>query len=344
MKEQLKLLIELQVHDAKIQELEGALKAFPAKFEAMHADVRKVEALLERERTQLHDTEAWRKRQETEARDQEDALIRAKQRSSMVKNVKEHMANERELESNRKNTQSREEEVARLSGAVVTAKKALEQHEKDFAEMKSHVTGEEAAARSEMSAVEKQIAAAKRGREDAANAVDPAALKRYSAIRMRRGLALAPVKAGTCQGCHMNIPPQLFNTLQRGLSIETCPNCNRIIYWDRILNPDGAAAEKVAAKPAEKPDKPKAKKAVAQKGPVTPFVARQSVTHANVDTTPKAPKAPLAAPAGSDLGTFMSPPSATTAASSKAPETRTDNATHDDAPEGEAAPEAPHST
>ena len=109
MKDQLRLLIELQVHDAKIQELEATLKAFPAKFEAMSADVRKVEAMLERERVQLAETEAWRKRQEDEAREQEDALIRARQRSQMVKNVKEHMANERELEVTRRNAAAREE-------------------------------------------------------------------------------------------------------------------------------------------------------------------------------------------------------------------------------------------
>jgi predicted nucleic acid-binding Zn-ribbon protein len=57
---------------------------------------------------------------------------------------------------------------------------------------------------------------------------------------MRRGLAMVPVKNGTCQGCNMNIPPQLFNTLQRGNSIEVCGNCNRIIYWDKLMeDPDG---------------------------------------------------------------------------------------------------------
>ena len=71
---------------------------------------------------------------------------------------------------------------------------------------------------------------------------------KYSAIRMKRGLALVPVKNGTCQGCNMNIPPQLFNMIQRGDSIELCGNCNRIIYWDKIMeNTDG--------KPAEKPEK-----------------------------------------------------------------------------------------
>ena len=49
MKEQIKLLIELQKHDARIQELEGMKKVWPQKLEALRGDVQKVEDLLARE-------------------------------------------------------------------------------------------------------------------------------------------------------------------------------------------------------------------------------------------------------------------------------------------------------
>ena len=57
-----------------------------------------------------------------------------------------------------------------------------------------------------------QIAEERKLREVAAARVRPDVLKKYSTIRMRRGLAMVPVKNGTCQGCNMNIPPQLFNS------------------------------------------------------------------------------------------------------------------------------------
>jgi hypothetical protein len=34
-----------------------------------------------------------------------------------------------------------------------------------------------------------------------------------------------------CQGCHMNIPPQMYNELQRGDNLTKCPMCQRLIYW-----------------------------------------------------------------------------------------------------------------
>jgi predicted nucleic acid-binding Zn-ribbon protein len=225
------------------------IKVFPQKLEAMTEDLRKVEAMLSRERAQLEETESWRKKQEQEMADEEAQLIKAKQRSQLVKNAREHMANERELEATRRMTQEREAEVGRLTDAVENAKKSIAQHEADFAALQEHVAKEAEAAQQKISELEGQIGQEKQLREVAAGRVEPSVLKKYAAIRMRRGLAMAPVKNGTCQGCNMNIPPQLFNILQRGNSIELCGNCNRIVYWDKLLeDPDGKPAEPAPAK------------------------------------------------------------------------------------------------
>jgi hypothetical protein len=245
LKEQLLLLIEVQRHDARLQELDGMLKVWPQKLEAMGEDLARVEQLLQKERTQLEETEAWRRRQEQEAKDDEASVLKAKQKAGQVKNAKEMMASERELQATRKSAQERQEEVVKLGGAVETAKKSIAQHEADLNALRQHVEGERDAARTKISEIEAQIAEEKQLRQKAAERVRPDVMKKYASIRMRRGLALVPVKNGTCQGCNMNIPPQLYNMLQRGTSIELCGTCNRIIYWDKLLeNTDGEPSEK----------------------------------------------------------------------------------------------------
>ena len=89
-----------------------------------------------------------------------------------------------------------------------------------------------------MAEIEAKIAELRVERDKLAADVKPDVLKRYSNIRMRRGLAVVSVRNGTCQGCNMNIPPQLYNVLQRGVSLETCPSCHRIIYWDDLMKPE----------------------------------------------------------------------------------------------------------
>ena len=49
--------------------------------------------------------------------------------------------------------------------------------------------------------------------------------------------AMAPVIApGTCQGCRMNLPPQLYYNLRTRLDTDSCPSCQRIIYAAEALD------------------------------------------------------------------------------------------------------------
>ena len=48
----------------------------------------------------------------------------------------------------------------------------------------------------------------------------------------RAGVAVALAKVGTCQGCRMRLPPQLYNEIQKHLQIHFCPNCQRILYYE----------------------------------------------------------------------------------------------------------------
>ena len=44
-------------------------------------------------------------------------------------------------------------------------------------------------------------------------------------------VAIVAVQDAVCQGCNMNIPPQVYNELLRYDSLRYCPSCFRIIYW-----------------------------------------------------------------------------------------------------------------
>ena len=129
----------------------------------------------------------------------------------------------------------REEEILKLMTAIEASKKSVAAHEKDVTELRAHVAEEEAATQLKVDEIQVKIDAEKVERNQLAAKVRPEVLKRYSTIRIRRGLAVVPVVRGACQGCHMKIPPQLFNQLQRGNSVEACPTCYRIIYWDELM-------------------------------------------------------------------------------------------------------------
>ena len=56
-------------------------------------------------------------------------------------------------------------------------------------------------------------------------------LNQYERIRgARAGLGITAAVGGRCRACNMMVPPQLFNELQRGSALHSCPSCNRILY------------------------------------------------------------------------------------------------------------------
>ena len=49
----------------------------------------------------------------------------------------------------------------------------------------------------------------------------------------RGGLAVVEIRGGTCQGCRMHVPPQLFNQIQRNEQVILCPSCQRMLSGSR---------------------------------------------------------------------------------------------------------------
>jgi predicted nucleic acid-binding Zn-ribbon protein len=237
-RDQLKRLEELQAHDARIQELESSLKAIPMKLAATQNDLARVEGLLTSERQALADTERYYGEQKGLLTEDEIQVAGAKHKLAQAKNSKEYMAAQREIDQRREGLSAREGEIAKLVEAVDAKKKLLADRASDVETLKGSIAKDGDAAKARMAEIEGKIAELRAERDKLAADVKPDVLKRYSSIRMRRGLAVVSVRNGTCQGCNMNIPPQLFIVIQRGQTIETCPSCHRIIYWEDLMKDD----------------------------------------------------------------------------------------------------------
>jgi predicted nucleic acid-binding Zn-ribbon protein len=50
-------------------------------------------------------------------------------------------------------------------------------------------------------------------------------------IESSGGIAVTEVKEEVCQGCNMNIPPQLYVEIKSNEEIIQCPQCRRILYY-----------------------------------------------------------------------------------------------------------------
>jgi len=69
--------------------------------------------------------------------------------------------------------------------------------------------------------------------EEISAEIDSELIRKYTIVKEKvKSRAVVAVKNAVCQGCNLNIPPQLYNDLQRFDDLKFCPHCQRIIYWE----------------------------------------------------------------------------------------------------------------
>jgi hypothetical protein len=230
LKEQLRLLRDLQAIDSRRQEMRKSIEALPERLRPAKQDLAKLEAMLQQEREQLADTEKWRADQEEQVKREEEAVRQARSKLQQSRNTKDFAAASREVENKRRMIAEREEELIKVIGTMEATSAQLAQREKDVEALRQHVTTEEATVASRTAELTAELDKQESGRQAIASQVPRDLLRRYEQVQRRRGIALVPVVDGICKGCFMALPPQLNNIIARGTSLESCPSCQRLLY------------------------------------------------------------------------------------------------------------------
>lgn len=249
MKDQLRLLRELQAIDSRVTEVRKSIDALPARLEPAKQDLARLEAMLTQERTQLAETEKWRVEQEELIKREEEAVRQAKAKLQQSRNTKDFSAASREVDNKRRMISEREDELVKVIDAMEATRARLTQREADVAALREKVSSEEAEVAVKVAELRQEMASAESGRGAIASQVPRDLLRRYEMVQKRRGLALAPVVDGICKGCFMALPPQLSNIIARCTSLESCPSCQRLLYRPDLM--DGQPPAQPSAEPAK---------------------------------------------------------------------------------------------
>ena len=238
LREKLKALEELQQIDLETNEIRSVLESLGPRRAQVEEKVLEARRSYDEEKSRLEVNERERRQLETLLGMERDKVKKWEGRLGEIRTPREYAALSREIDIAKKSNDTQSEQLRALSGEAAEIQKALEERAEWLAEQEEANQGDLAELDARRAEVEERLRQLEAKRGEAVRAVDPSLLSRYENIRKRRsGVALAPVVGMTCRGCNRNVPPQLAITLQRADSIETCPNCHRIIYAAEALNP-----------------------------------------------------------------------------------------------------------
>jgi predicted nucleic acid-binding Zn-ribbon protein len=224
---------------AALQELDRHLREKTELVRASEEEVVELEQQLAQQRELTRQAcaerdvaDARRAELETQLEAEEAKMKDRRMRLNRVRNEKELQALRREIEVSKEANQQTEEELLRLLELLEALAAAAHSAEQRLAELEAASAARITERRAGMGQLRADVARERQARDQMAAALDASLRQKYEQIFERRGgTAVVEVRNGICQGCHMNLPPQLFNELQRTRDVRLCPNCHRILFW-----------------------------------------------------------------------------------------------------------------
>jgi hypothetical protein len=228
---QIATLEELAIVDATIRKLDTQIAEGETQLGGLRSELARLDAKLTESRTSAKEMQKTMAELVTEARSMTGQVEHSREKLARARNERETMAAQREVEELRKLLRDREDEIGKLTALGDAARRTIEETEAARAKVATELSENEAALSSGIESVVGERQTQLTARAALVAKVANTTMRRYEAVRQKRGTALAPVRDGTCQACHISIPPHLSLKLQRREVLEQCPSCNRILYW-----------------------------------------------------------------------------------------------------------------
>ena len=232
MREDMKALVEVQGIDSDIAKKVAIMEAIPKKVSSVEQPLREARSLYEKAK-QKSEAHVKKKKEKEGLLDEINEKIRKlRGRTSEIKTNKEYQAHLKEIEAVETQQRGVEEEVLFLMEAVDTAQRELKGDEGKVKIEEERIEAFKKKLEEEVGETEKELDALKLQREQLVKGIEGELYHLYvQLLETKRGLAVVETRGEVCQGCYMNIPPQLFVEIKKNEKIIQCPQCNRILYW-----------------------------------------------------------------------------------------------------------------
>jgi len=234
LRDQLELLWELQKIDLLLKTIKEERDRYPKEMKKLDENQVIEKERIQKEREKIESLEKERRRKEGNLNLGQEKIKRAEGRMFEVKTNKEYQALLSEIEAIKEANSREEEEILQVMDEIDELKKDLSRREKEMAITMEKIEAEKRKIQEGMAQGDAVWKKQLERREVLSKQIESKLFKLYNTLKEKRhGIGVVSAKQETCQGCFVNVPPQMFIEVQKNNSLIRCPNCNRILYWER---------------------------------------------------------------------------------------------------------------
>lgn len=229
---QLSILIALQEVESEIDKINQRIASLNDEAATLGQAAAEHEAQMAEQQEILDRLKKDYRELDSESKDNISQIEKSNIKLRSIKTNKEYQATLKEIEEIRKRNSGVEDRMLELLDKIESQTGAIKQKETQLAEFVRDCDRENDGIAERIREQEQACKQLGEKRIQIQTNVEPAVLKILEDVKTKvRGLPVAPVEQAVCMGCHLNIPPQLYNELRRYDQLRFCPHCYRIIYW-----------------------------------------------------------------------------------------------------------------
>jgi predicted nucleic acid-binding Zn-ribbon protein len=226
-------LLNLQQIDMKTEKLAAYLLEVPVQITNLDTRLGEFTRNVENDENLITELNKKYRTYESDIQLNVGKIEKSQEKLRSVKTNKEYQSSLKEIEDIKAINSKLEDEMLEFLEQIETAEQSLNENKQQYSRIVDELEDEKKALIQAAQQGEKELAGLQSDRDAVVAALGGGLMDiyEYQLIKQGNGIAIVDVKNEVCQGCNMNIPPQMYNELQRDISLKYCPSCERIIYW-----------------------------------------------------------------------------------------------------------------
>ena len=231
--EQITSLVKLQKIEIEISSIKAKLSTVDHRIEILDNKLMDFKQTIEDQKSLINELNQKYRTYESDVQMHLDRIKKSEAKLSAVKTNKEYQSSLKEIDDLKDMSSKKEDDMIEFLDRIEEAENVLKVKMAEFSELESQLKTEKENIQKEAEEGRQRLGNLGADWETVSGGIDAEMLATFNQIKANQTdkIGIVAVIDAVCQGCHMNIPPQMYNELQRADSLKRCPICERIIYW-----------------------------------------------------------------------------------------------------------------
>jgi predicted nucleic acid-binding Zn-ribbon protein len=233
MKDQIDILVSLQQIEIESSSVKSHLCIMSKRLDILNNSRNELNGHITDETDKVEELKKQYRSHESDIKQNQVMIKRSQDRLNSIKNNREYQALVKEVEELKRTNTATEELMIDILNQIDDREKKTVVMQTELQQVENDILQEQQVIGAETETAGKRLTELDQQRQKLSGKIESDVLNLFQKVQSQqtRGNAVVPVQDAVCHGCYVNIPPQMYNELQRCDKLRMCPNCQRIIYW-----------------------------------------------------------------------------------------------------------------